>query len=122
MIVDIVGTHELPREGLLGPKGGVSRWDPMRRNDDQKAAAFTPPPPPLHAGGVGARHCPGGMMAKRGMAALLGELMRAFPRLTLAASAAELRRWLQGYRAEVLNDICELLYRLPLPVRREGLL
>ena len=112
MIVDIIGTHELPREGLFGPRGGVSRWDP-RRNGDAL---------PLHAGGVGARHCPGGAMAKRGMAALLGELMRAFPKLALAASAAEVHRWLQGYRAEVGSDICELLYRQSLPVRREGLL
>ena len=61
-------------------------------------------------------------MAKRGMAALLGELMRTFPKLALAASAAEVHRWLQGYRAEVGSDICELLYRQSLPVRREGLL
>ena len=64
VIVDILSTHNASADGML------SNWMGDLRDNNANH--------PEHAAGLGARHCPGGKLARHGIALILSELLREY--------------------------------------------
>ena len=95
LLVDILGTNELSASGV------EDGWDP--ENTDEE-----------HASGIGARHCPGGMLGRWGVAWMLADLLKRYQfRLVYPGSRDQ---WLRAFTGDFDHDLCALTFDTPLEV------
>jgi len=97
VIVDILGTHNASSSGPLGVG-----WDPEHARQQH------------YAGGVGARHCPGGKMALLALEHVLGSLLAEFRFQVAHPQIVE--TWFDGITGELGHDLCVIPWRAPLDV------
>ena len=98
----VLAAHELPPVGSL-----LDGWDPWATTGVRE-----------HAGGLGARHCPGGKIARLGIAKVLGMLLANRSVSIAEPRAHHVDKYLQSFRSALPSDLCDLCWRpLPLELR-----